>query len=512
MTLNFQRVIPAAPVEVQPLPLILAATAGMASGILAGWLPARRAAQGSIASLKSGRRGRAPLSEPRWRRHARVIVPALAVVFLAAQAALGSATFGGIAMGLLVAGAILLVRPWLRLVSVPVGSIAGESGRIGIRDQSRAPGRPIGAATVLTLGLGLVVWIANTTKSFEIYVSNRMMSHHRSDLVVHSRANQMATMSGTLRLPARVLDEIRAIPGVKAVGADAGATSLAPEVGVIAMDEARLLLPELRGIHLEPGSERDAFELVARGEAILADRLLREQQGVRIGDVLRISTPSGPLERPVVGMIEDQFQSPKGNVAMSLSLYQAHWRDPTFARAYVLAAEGASVEELRQTIGQSLGDRYGLRAENIRSHASWVADNVRKASSFLYAMAAITLFVVLIGTADALAASVIERTREIGVLRAIGYTPGSMGQMVLAQSFAIGLAGAGLAVALGVGMAIAFVEGVLPQLLGWQLDVHATYGLIAVAAGSGVIACIVGGALPAARAAHLPVVVALRRE
>jgi ABC-type lipoprotein release transport system permease subunit len=61
-------------------------------------------------------------------------------------------------------------------------------------------------------------------------------------------------------------------------------------------------------------------------------------------------------------------------------------------------------------------------------------------------------------------------------------------------------------------MAIAFVEGVLPQLLGWQLDVHATYGLIAVAAGSGVIACIVGGALPAARAAHIPVVVALRRE
>ena len=73
-------------------------------------------------------------------------------------------------------------------------------------------------------------------------------------------------------------------------------------------------------------------------------------------------------------------------------------------------------------------------------------------------------------------------------------------------------AGAGLAIALGVGMAIAFVEGVLPHLLGWQLEVHATYGLVAAAAASGVIACIVGGVLPALRAAHIPVVSALHHE
>lgn len=512
MTLNFQRTISPAPVEAGALPLLLAAIAGMASGILAGWLPARRAAGASIASLKSGRRGRDPRPEPPWLRAARIVVPVTAVLLLTAQAPVGSAALGAIAICLLLGGAALLIRPTLQLISESIGPVSGESGRIGLKDQSRAPGRPIGAAAVLTVGLGLVVWIANTTRSFEIYVSDRMVKHHRSDLVVHSRANQLATMTGTLRVPDEALVELRGVPGVAAVGAETAGMSTAPEIGVIAMDEMRLLRPELRGVHLEPGSERDAFARVARGDAILADRLLREQRGAQVGDRLRITTPGGPLERPVAGVIEDQFQSPKGNIVMSLPLFREHWRNHGVARGYVLADEGVSVEGLRQAIEQRLGDRYGLRVENLRSHAEWVAENVRKASSFLYAMAAITLFVVLIGTADALAASVIERTREIGILRAIGYTPRSMGEMVLAQSFAIGLSGVGLAVALGMGMAIAFVEGVLPSLLGWQLEIHPTHGLVAAVAVSGLIACCGGGLLPAMRAARIPVVSALRHE
>jgi putative ABC transport system permease protein len=139
MSLNFQRTIAAAPVELHALPLLLAAVAGRGSGIAAGWWPARRAAHGTIASVKSRRGRRPPRLESPGRRRARVAVPALGALVLAGQVATGSAALGALAMLLLLASALVLIRPGLELVSLPVGSLSGEGGRVGLRDQSRAP-------------------------------------------------------------------------------------------------------------------------------------------------------------------------------------------------------------------------------------------------------------------------------------------------------------------------------------------------------------------------------------
>jgi putative ABC transport system permease protein len=512
MSLNFQRTIAAAPVELEVLPLLLAALAGIGSGVAAGWSPARRAARGTILSLKLGR-GRGPrIGSARWSR-ARLVVPVLAAIVLGVVIAKGSAALGGVAVVLLLAAGIVAIQPVLALASVPVGALSGEGARVGLRDQSRAPGRPIGAAAVLTIGLALVVWIANTTTSFEIYLFRRTLQDHRADILVDSKANLLAHSTGTLLIPAEILDELRRIPGVAAVGAQAAVAAISPPIGVFGEDRSRLLIPGLRGYLLEPGSLPDAFDRVARGEGFLVDRLFRDKHRATVGDPLRITTPSGPLELPILGVTETGVISAEGNAIVSLDVFRNRWHDDKIARAYVLAEDPGEIEPLRRLIEERFGERYGVRAQEMRSYADWIAANVRSASSFLYGMAAITLLVVLIGTADALVASVLERTREIGILRAIGYRPASMGGMVFAQSLAIGVTGACLAVAVGTGMSIAFVLGILPALLGWQqLEVQPTYGILAAVTGLGLVACLAGGLLPAARAARIPVATAIRHE
>jgi putative ABC transport system permease protein len=512
MTMNFQRTIAAAPIEWDPISLLLAGMAGVGSGVAAGLRPARRVTRGSIVSLKAQRGLRDPREEGVWRRRLRWLVPAGALVALVIASVNRSGPIGAAAMVLLFVAAGLSIRPALRAVSHALGGLWGEGARIGLRDQSRAPGRPVGAAAVLTVGLGLVVWIANTTKSFEIFIRERVLREHKADILIDSEANHLATAAGTIRLPAALVDEVRSIPGVAAVGSGAAALSHDPVLGIFADDSTRLLREDLRGYPIEPGAWPDAFEKVASGEAALIDVLLRDKKGLKIGDSVRMATPSGSIALPVAGVTETMLASPEGNVLISFDLYRRHWKSDAVARIYALAAEGLPVEVLRQRIEERIGERYGARVQNLRDYADWVAGSVRNASSFLHGMAAITLVVVLIGTADALAASVIERTREIGILRAIGYRPGEMGSMVLAQSLAIGIAGAGLAIPLGLGMALAFVESVLPSLLGWRLEVHSTHALVVATSLLGLLACLTGGLLPAFRATHVPVVTALRSD
>lgn len=512
MTMNFQRTIAAARIDWDPASLAIAAIAGVGSGFVAGLRPARRATEGSIVALRAQRGLRDPREENGLRRAVRWLVPATAIGALVIASRSRSGSVGVAAMALVFAGAIATLRPALRALSGPLGRLWGEGARIGLRDQSRAPGRPVGAAAVLTVGLGLVVWIANTTKSFEIFIYGRVLREHAADILIDSKANHLATAAGTIRLPAALADEVRGIPGVAAVGSGAAALSQDPVVGIFAEDSNRLLRQELRGYPLEPGAWSDAFEKVARGEALLIDLLLRDKRGLEIGDLVRLKTPSGSIELPVAGVTETPLVSPEGNVLLHFDVYRDHWADDSVARVYVVASEGTSVEDLTRRIDEQIGERYGARVQSRRSYADWVASSIRSASSFLYGMAAVTLVVVLIGTADALAASVIERTREIGILRAIGYRPGAVGAMVLAQSLAIGIAGAGLAIPLGLGMALAFVESVLPSLLGWRLEVQPTYGIVAATAVLGLLACVAGGVLPALRATRIPVAAAIRHD
>ena len=84
--------------------------------------------------------------------------------------------------------------------------------------------------------------------------------------------------------------------------------------------------------------------------------------------------------------------------------------------------------------------------------------------------------------------------------------------MVLAQALAIGAVGAGLAMFLGIAMSYVFVQGMLQAIVGWELEVYPMYAGAAAAAALGIIACLLGGVVPAVRASRISIVAALRYE
>ena len=251
---------------------------------------------------------------------------------------------------------------------------------------------------------------------------------------------------------------------------------------------------------------------MARGEAVLADATLATHRGLVVGSPVQIATPSGVLELPLAGITPTKFRSPAGDVMFSREVYERWWHDRTITQAFLVLEPGASPAAVREAIQSTLGREQRLRVLTRDELAEWYGAGVRRAYAFLDALGALVLLVVVIGTGDALAASVVERTREIGALRALGLTPGDVGAQVFAQAEAIALVGIALAVVVGHALSFAFVEGLIPTLLGWRLELRTSWQVAQVAALLGVAACLVGAFIPAARASRMSPVEALRYE
>ncbi len=117
-----------------------------------------------------------------------------------------------------------------------------------------------------------------------------------------------------------------------------------------------------------------------------------------------------------------------------------------------------------------------------------------------------------ISIGDALAAGVLERTRELAMLRAVGVRGSRVFQMVLLEGAEIGLLGLGLAMMVGLALGVFWVKVQFQALLGWKVDLHFPSVFALSAVGLTVVLCLAGSMFPALRAARIAVPVALRDE
>jgi putative ABC transport system permease protein len=257
------------------------------------------------------------------------------------------------------------------------------------------------------------------------------------------------------------------------------------------------------------GALPGALESVARGEAVIVSTSFAHQHAARAGDVVRLSSPHGELALPIAGVTRGQ---PESAVIMSRATYRAAWNDPLISWAHVVVTPGAKPSSVETAIGDRLGVRYRVHVRSTAAIIQYFADQARQAFSLLYLMEAITFLLVLLAIGDTLATSVVERTREFGMLRAVGLGRSRLFEMVLLEGTAIGLLGVVLAGVAGLTLGLFWVEIQFPALLGWKLDLHVPVEFVSMAAVLTLLLCLAGAFMPAWRASRLSVPVALRDE
>lgn len=515
--LNYRVVAPPAELDLAWPSLVLALALGIGAATLAAALPAWRASATSIVitmrerGLEQGERGSSV------RRHWLAgLVAALVVASVAMAFVRSEAIWGFVATGLLVIGCKMAARPLLDGVMHPLSAWLQRHGgpilRLVLLGIMRKPRRTALTVAMVGIGLGAVIWLGFVAHSFEATTVRVFQHAMRADLVVST------THLGTAELESlvddRFADEIAAVDGVQeVVGVRlANWEFRGGPIVLDAFDPEYFTTPELGQWPLLGAHAPDVWQQVAAGTGVVVSSNLVRNVGVGVGEAIELETPNGPLQLRVVGVTTD-FASPRGTIEMSRAVFARYWNDRRVTRFFVDAAARTDRDVVRAAIIERLGaGDIGWRVISSGDLVEHFAAQVRRAFASVYVLGAVILAVILFGIADNLSASVGERTRELGMLRALGLRRSVMWKLVVVEALLLAMLGLVLALIMGALVGLVWVKSTIPNVLGWVIDLEVPIALTLGVIGLTTLLCALAALLPGRRAAALEPAQAIRWE
>jgi putative ABC transport system permease protein len=398
--------------------------------------------------------------------------------------------FVGIAM---IAGR--LVRPITALVAIPASRIGGPAGRLARENALRNPGRTATTAAALMIGLALVTFVSVFGTGLRSSDRNAITKQIDTDYAVVASN----TWSG---LPTVVGRSVAAAPGIEVASsvrydrARLGSSN----IDVSGVDPATIA--QVYRFDWKDGSDAALAKLGTNGAIVRSD--FAKSHHLAVGAIFVLKTPAAhPLRLVVRGTYSpSRFDPLLGHVVVSQRLFDGSFQTPTDLTTFVRS--NASKAGLERVLASFPDARVLTQDEFVADRTSDLSDVL----NLLYALLALSVVVSLFGMVNTLALAVFERTREIGMLRAVGFTRRQTRRMVRHESIITALIGAGLGLPLGIGLAAAVTHALSKYGVTFSLPVGslAVFTVVAVIAGS------LAAILPARRAARLNVLAALQYE
>jgi putative ABC transport system permease protein len=500
---SFGFALPAGGLEVRPASLAIAALVGLTATLVAGAAPAISASRlAPLAAVRDVDTGARPPSQRR--RLVGALLAAAGVGTAVAAATIGhhSGNTGPVALGavLVLAGAILLgpvaAAPAARLLGRPVAALRGVTGTIARDNAVRQPRRTAGSASALLIGVTVVALFTGVAASFKTSLERQINQAVAGDLVI----GDAGLGAGPGTLSPHLVDDVAAIPQVQAAAGIGGGSALVDgkSRALTIADPAQL--SGLVDLHVSAGSAAG----LSAGEIAVSAPYARKHHW-RIGTTLATVWPDGADGTlQVAALYTHTFIV--NDLIVTPGAFGAHDAQTPDAEILVKLRPGASVAAARRAVTEAAAP-YGHPSVRTRSqYKAASASDVNTILGLVYAMLTLSIIIALLGIANTLSLSIHERTRELGLLRAVGQTRAQTRSMVRWEAVIISLFGT--AGGLGCGL-----------ILGWALVRTASASTLSVFAVPlsqiitiaivGALAGIVAAIRPARRAARLHVIQAL---
>jgi putative ABC transport system permease protein len=225
------------------------------------------------------------------------------------------------------------------------------------------------------------------------------------------------------------------------------------------------------------------------------------------GATIAVRYPQGPPERvPVAGVVTDRKGLPVSNdYLVPLVRWEQHFPQALDLFVIVLKPANLSTAQAQAVVSRAARQFGGINAQNKAQFKDSQLAQFNQILGLVYVLLLFAVIIALIGIVNTLALSVYERTREIGLLRAVGMTRVQLRRMVRGEAVVVAVFGSLLGLVIGVGFGGAIVRALRSQGIGLTIPVGQLAAFVVLAAAAGLLA----GWLPARRAAHLDVLQAI---
>ena len=485
--------LPNGPMVISPQAMLASFAVGLTVTVLSAWLPARRAAKiAPIAALRDVAVDRSASSLRRGAFGSLITVAGVSAVLTGlSNGALALVGLGALAtfVGVSVLGPVL-ARPVARLLGAPL-RLRGLSGELATRNAMRNPKRTARTAASLMIGVGLVAFLTIFAASAKTSMAGSLDEDFTGTHVV-----QTGGFDNTSGLSPELADDLRSAPGVDVVAqtrispavVDGSETDAFYAVDATTIDQ----LFELGTV------EGDLDALGADGIAVSADQA--HDEGWTIGSTVPVTFPTGDATF-VVEAIYSGATDWVGSQFVDLEAFQANGAEDLDFRVYVSGDETAITGAAADYASADVLDRDAF-LDNLTGEIDTIL-------GLFYALLALAVVIALLGIANTLALSIFERTRELGLLLAVGMDRSQVRSTIRWESIIIAVFGTTLGLAVGTFFGWAIVQSLADQGIDTLAVPVGSLVVVTVMAG---IAGAVAAVMPARRAAKLEVLEALTTD
>jgi putative ABC transport system permease protein len=481
--------------------VVAALAVGVVVTLLASLVPAVRASRvAPLAALRDVAVDRSATSRPRTVAGAAVTGAGIALTIAGTTGEVLAVTgLGAVAtlVGVVVLGPVA-ARAAAAVLGAPLAARRGMSGVLARRNAMRNPRRTAATAISLTIGVAVVSLFTVVAASFKQSIDDAVDAQFAGDLVIVGEGR--GGLSTDLAAAVNELPEVAAaspIGGarVRIDGRDTLASTLDPAT-IESVVDLGVRHGSLRGL----GPDQVAVSVD-----------YADEHGLALGDTVIVDYPDGVTGRPTVGAIyaNDNLIT-SGGIVLPRDAYLPHTSRPADVNMLIDLADGVP-EAQGEAAVQRVADRFGAPdAQTNQEFTDAIAAEINVLLTVIYALLVVAILIALMGIATTLSLSVHERTRELGLLRAVGQTRHQTRAMVRGEALIVALFGTVGGLGLGLFLGWAMVSALAVDGFTSTFAVP-TVGL-AVTLALGALAGVVAAVRPARRAARMDVLAAIATE
>ena len=475
---------------------------GVVVTVVAGYLPARRASRvAPVAALRDD----VALPEQTLRR--RALVAAGLLVLGAASLVGGFVGEGGTGLSLIGLGMLLVLvgvallsplvaRPVIRVFEVAYRRLFGTVGVLATQNALRNPRRTAATASALMIGMALVAMMSILGRSASASTEAALDEALTSQFIITS-------VTGQQPFSTDVAERAREVEGVQTVTQlrQGLARVEGDRVFVGAVDPrdlaVALLLPVRAGdlADLGPGTV-----VVSAG---VADR-----RGLAVGDPVTLAFQGGDVDLRVAGVLQEGAPSPS-EWYVTYDTFRAGGLAPLDSLVFVNAAPDADLDAVRADLRAIVADLPTVTVQDPQGFVDAQKEQIDQFLNLIYALLGLSVVIAVLGVVNTLALSVIERTREVGLLRAVGVSRRQLRTVIRLESIVIAVFGALLGIAMGVAFGVGLMVALEDQGL---TEIVVPWGSLALFVLAAAFVGVVAAVVPARRAARLDVLRAITTQ